>query len=131
VFTILEPDYNWYFTPRHSAFTKYAFAWRLLCSIQPSFHFPRPTALPTLVQYCCTTIGQYTTPPPTSRVYAIYHTILVITTACKGLLATSLTTNPLHPPLSCPATGCGALPTWVNPFSRLQLQRPLVSLPPR
>ena len=45
---------------------------------------PRPRALPTLVQYYCTIIGQYTTPLPTSRVYAIHHTILVISISCKG-----------------------------------------------
>jgi len=45
---------------------------------------PPPPALPTLVQYYCTIIGQYTTPPPTSRLYAIHHTILVITISCKG-----------------------------------------------
>jgi len=28
--------------------------------------------------------AQYTTPPPTSRVYAIHHTILLITISCKG-----------------------------------------------
>jgi len=53
------------------------------CSNHP-FIPPRPPALPTLVQYYCTTIGQYTTPPPTSRLYAIHHTILVITISCKG-----------------------------------------------
>ena len=37
--------------------------------------FPRPPALPTLVQFDCTIIGQYTTPLPTSRLYAEYHTI--------------------------------------------------------
>ena len=41
--------------------------------------FPRPPALPTLVQYYRTIIGQYTTPLPTSRLYAIHHTVLVIT----------------------------------------------------
>ena len=36
---------------------------RLLFTNQPSFHSPRPPAFPTLVQYYCTTIGQYTNPP--------------------------------------------------------------------
>jgi len=56
---------------------------RLLCTNQPSFHSPRPPALPTLLQYYCMIIGQYKTPLPTSRVYAIHHTILVITISCK------------------------------------------------
>jgi len=51
---------------------------------------PRPPALPTLVQYYyCTIIGQYTTPLPISRLYAIHNTILVITIACKGQSSTS------------------------------------------
>ena len=36
-------------------------------------------ALPTLVQYHCTAVWRYTTPPPTSRFHAIHHTILVTT----------------------------------------------------
>jgi len=48
------------------------------------FYPLRPPALPTLVQYYCTTFGQYTTPVPTSRLYAIHHTIMVITIWCKG-----------------------------------------------
>jgi len=65
------------------AFTRYSFT-SLLCTNQPSFPSPRPPALPTLVQYYCTMIGQYETPLPTSHVYAIHHTILVITISCKG-----------------------------------------------
>jgi len=45
---------------------------------------PRPPALPTRVQYYCTIIGQYTTPPPNSRLYAMHHIILVITISFKG-----------------------------------------------
>jgi len=66
------------------AFTRYYFTSRLLWTIQPSFHSPRPPALATLVEYYRTTIGQYTTPPPPSRVYAIHHTIFVTTISCKG-----------------------------------------------
>jgi len=66
------------------AFTRYSFTSRLLCKKQPSIHSPRLPALPTLVQYYCTIIGQYTTPLPTSRVYALHHTILVITISCQG-----------------------------------------------
>ena len=54
--------------------TRYSFTSRLLCTNQPSFHPPVHLALPTLVQYDCTIIGQYTTPPPNSRVYAICYT---------------------------------------------------------
>jgi len=43
------------------------FTVRLVCTNQPSFYSSRPPALLTLVQYYCTTIGQYTTSPPTSR----------------------------------------------------------------
>jgi len=67
------------------AFTRYSFTYRLLRTNQPSFHSRRLPALPTLVQYYYTIIGQYnTTPLPTSRLYAIHHTILVITILCKG-----------------------------------------------
>jgi len=45
---------------------------------------PLPPAKPTLLQYYCTTIAQYTTPPVTSRVYAIYHAILGMAISCKG-----------------------------------------------
>ena len=48
------------------------------------FHPSRPPALFTLVQYDCTIIGEYTTPLPTSRLYAIHHTIFVITISCKA-----------------------------------------------
>ena len=68
------------------AFTIYSITSRLLCTNQPSLHSPRPPALPTLVQHYCTSIGQYTTPLPTSRWYAIHYTILVITISCKGQL---------------------------------------------
>jgi len=52
--------------------------------INHPFTPPRPPALPTLVQYSCTIIGQYTTPLPTSRLYAIHHAILVIAISCEG-----------------------------------------------
>jgi len=44
------------------AVTRCSFTLRLLRMIQPSFHSPRPPALPTLVQYYCTSIAQYTPP---------------------------------------------------------------------
>jgi len=55
-----------------------------LCTNQSSFHSSGPPALPTLLQYDCTAIGQYTTPPPTPLLYAIHHTTLVIPISCKG-----------------------------------------------
>ena len=39
---------------------------------------------PTCITHYCTIIGQYTTPLPTSYVYAIHHTILGIPIVCKG-----------------------------------------------
>jgi len=56
------------------AFTRYSFTSKLSCTNHPSFHSPRPPALPTLMQYYCTHIGRYMTPLPTSRSYAIHHT---------------------------------------------------------
>jgi len=44
----------------------------------------RPPALSTLMRFYCTIIGQYKTPLPTSRLYALHHTILVVTISCKG-----------------------------------------------
>jgi len=72
------------------AFTRYSFTWGLVCRNQPSFQSPGPPALPILVQYYCTINGQYTTPLPTSRVYALHHTILVITISCKGQVVLEL-----------------------------------------
>jgi len=44
-------------------FTRYSFTSWLLCMNQPSLCSPLPPALPTLLQYSCTTIAQSTTPP--------------------------------------------------------------------
>jgi len=57
------------------------------------FSFPRPPALPTLVQYYCTIIGQYK-PLPTYCLYAILHTILVMAISCKGQVALWPRANP-------------------------------------
>jgi len=46
--------------------------------------FPAPTCIAHPVQNYCTTIEQYSPHPPTSRLYPIHHTILVITISCKG-----------------------------------------------
>jgi len=51
---------------------------------QTSFYSPRPPALAALMQYDCTTIGQYTSPPPTSPLHAMHNTILVMAISCKG-----------------------------------------------
>jgi len=44
------------------AFTRYYFTSSRLCTRQSSFHSSGAPALPTLLQYYCTAIGQYTTP---------------------------------------------------------------------
>ena len=88
------------YPPPNLAFTSYSFPARLLCTNQPSVYSPRPPALSTLVQYDCTIIGQYTTPPPNSRLKAMHHTILVITIWCKGQFPTQqptwLTSHTAH-----------------------------------
>jgi len=58
-------------------YTRYCFTSKLYCGRQSSFYCPTPPAKPTLLQYYCTTIAQYTRPPPTPPFYAIHHTILV------------------------------------------------------
>ena len=45
------------------AFTRYCFTSSRLCTSQSSCHSSGPPALPTLLQYYCTAIGQYTTLP--------------------------------------------------------------------
>jgi len=65
------------------AFTRYCFTSSRSCTNQSSFHSSGPPALPTLLQYYCTAIGQYTTPHPTPLVYAIHHTILAMAISCK------------------------------------------------
>jgi len=45
------------------AFTRYSFTSSRLCTSQSSFHSSGPPALPALLQYYCTSIAQYTTPP--------------------------------------------------------------------
>jgi len=46
------------FDPYVSAFTRYSFTLRLLCTNQSSFYCLPPPALPTPVQYYCTAIVQ-------------------------------------------------------------------------
>jgi len=65
------------------AFTRYSFTSSRLCTNRSSSYSSHPPALPTLLQYFCTTIRQYTNPPSTFLVYAIHHKILVIPISCK------------------------------------------------
>jgi len=60
---------------RPLAFTRYSFTSSRLCTSQSSFHSSGPPALPTLLQYYCTAIGQYTTPlrPPFGISYTIQY----------------------------------------------------------
>jgi len=84
------------------AVARYSFTWRLVCANHLSLCPPHPPALPTLLQYYCTTNGQYTPPRSTSRVYDIHHTILAMTISCKCQPATSVPTPCLrrtHSPL--------------------------------
>jgi len=89
-------------------FTRYSFTPRLFCTNQPDLHPPRPPTMPTLVQYYCTIIGQYTTPLPTSRLYSIHHARLVITISCKGQVIPSTA--------SLSKQGRGQQTTQVRPF---------------
>jgi len=50
-------------TPLALAFTIYCFTSSRLCTSRSFYHSSGPPALPTLVQYYCTAIGQYTTRP--------------------------------------------------------------------
>ena len=55
------------------AFTRYCYTVRLLCTNLSFVYCPLPFASPALLQYYCTTIPQYTTPPrPT---FCITYTI--------------------------------------------------------
>ena len=66
------------------AFTRYSFTSSHLCTNQLSFYSPPPSALLTLLQYCCTTTVQDTPLPRTLFVHAIQHTILAMAILCKG-----------------------------------------------
>ena len=57
---------------RNLAFTRYCFTSSRECTNQSSFYSSGPPALPTLLQYYCTAIGQYPTPHPTPLVHAIH-----------------------------------------------------------
>jgi len=69
------------------AFTRYSFTSRLLCTNLTSLDPIRPSALATLLQYYCTTIGQYSTPSRPTLLYAIHHARLIRTISCKGQAA--------------------------------------------
>ena len=48
---------------QNSFCTRHCFTSRLLCTNQFSLYCPLPAALPALLQYYCTSIAHYTTPP--------------------------------------------------------------------
>ena len=58
-------------------FTRYWFTSSCLCTSQSSLHSSGPPALPTLMQYYCTAIGQYTIPPRplSSMPYTIQYSL--------------------------------------------------------
>jgi len=87
------------------AFTTYCFTSMLLCTNQSSFYHPLLPAWPALLQYYCTSIVQYTTPPPTPKLYAIHPAILAMAISCKGQALASLTTETKK---QSPNTGAGA-----------------------
>jgi len=66
------------------AFTICSFPSKLLCRNQSSCYFPPPLALPTLLQYYCRTIVQYTTPPDPPFLCHTPYTILAIAKSCGG-----------------------------------------------
>ena len=66
------------------AITRYSFTSNLLCTSESSLSCPSPSALPTLLQYHCTTIAQYTISPLTPLLYTIHHPHLVLGISCKG-----------------------------------------------
>ena len=45
------------------AYTRYSFACFCVCKNQSSLNYPRPLALPTLLQHYCATFAQYMTSP--------------------------------------------------------------------
>ena len=68
-------------------FTRYCCTSRLLCTNQASSNCPLPPALPALLEYDCTSIAQYTTPPnPPFVCHTVHHTILAMASSCKGQL---------------------------------------------
>jgi len=99
--------------PPSSAFTRYCFTPKLYCGSLSSFYCPPPLAKPTLLQYHCTTIAQYTRPSPTPLLYATHHTISVMAISCKGCLCVFCVGSLCGPPLRWWVL-CGALPSvWV------------------
>jgi len=63
---------------------KILFHFKAFCGSPSSFYIGSSTAKPTPMQYSCMTIAQYSAPPPTYRLYAIYHTILAMAISCEG-----------------------------------------------
>ena len=50
-------------TTNFLACTRDSFTYFCVCKNQPSLHYPRPSALPTLLQYDCTPFTQYKNSP--------------------------------------------------------------------
>jgi len=71
-------------------FTRYCFTSRLLCTNQPPVHPPPPP--PACIAHPCTILlhdhCEVYVSPSNSRLYAIDHTMLVMTVSCKGQMAT-------------------------------------------
>jgi len=80
---------------RDFVFTRYCFPLKLYCGSQSSFHCPTPPAKPTLLQYECTIIAQYT--PPHRPTPPLCHTctILMMAISCKGQVETG-SLSPLY-----------------------------------
>jgi len=73
------------------AFTRYCFTSRLMCTNQPSLHPPTPTCIAHPGAQLMHEHWEVYDSPSISLVYAIHHTLLVITISCKGQPNTRLT----------------------------------------
>jgi len=82
---------------------------------QSSLYCLPTLALPAIVQYYCTAIAQYTTPPRPPIAYAIHHTILAMSILCKGqrMASTSRGTIAFQVPHTCII---GVNPSRVSPL---------------
>jgi len=70
---------------RDLAYTRYSFTCCCGCKNQSSLHWPRPFALPTLLQYYCTSFAQYKNPPPALPLYGVHYSLSAMTISCKFL----------------------------------------------
>ena len=57
---------------------------RFIVGVNHPFTAPSPPAKSIFLQFYCTTVAQYTPPPPTPPFYGIHHSILVMAISCKG-----------------------------------------------